>query len=243
MEATEYAVKKNFDILITIDGDGQFDTHDIPKLLDPILKKEADFVTGNRFNSGHDIKNMPKLKQWGNKKMSKLISSIILDKYQDVSCGFRVYSKEALLNLNLNGGFTYTHEVFLNLAFKKIKIKEIPINVTYFAKRKSRIANNIFKYTFNTSKIIINSVIKYKPLKIFGRISSFLLIINLPISLILTIRYILIGVLSPYKAFGIISFLLILLAIFLLIVGIILENISKLQINIDKILYHERKKQ
>jgi len=70
---------------------------------------ESRFVSGNRFRTadGKLVRPdyMSKIKFWGNQRMSDLISFITGKRYDDVSCGFRAYSKEALMRLNLTGKF------------------------------------------------------------------------------------------------------------------------------------------
>ncbi|MBU1177535.1 glycosyltransferase family 2 protein, partial [Patescibacteria group bacterium] len=150
----DYALEEKANIVVNIDADGQFDPSDISKLINPILKNQADFVTASRFIDNNFIPKMSKTKFWGNKKVACLISWLVKKKFYDVSCGFRAYNKEALLNLNLFGQFTYVQEVFLDLSFKGLRIKEIPIKVKYFSGRKSRIFKGVFHYAFNTLKII-----------------------------------------------------------------------------------------
>ncbi|MHA1279992.1 MAG: glycosyltransferase family 2 protein [Candidatus Helarchaeota archaeon] len=141
----ERALDLGADVMVNIDADGQFSPSEIPKLVKPILSHEADFVVGDRFvcENGELKKpqNMPARKFWGNKLVSQLISMLTENNYNDVSCGFRAYSWEALLQLNLSGKFTYTQETFIDLANKGLIIKTVPVNVKYFPERKSRIAS------------------------------------------------------------------------------------------------------
>jgi len=135
--------------MVTVDGDGQFPTSEIPKLIEPILNKEADFVTASRFLREEDYpENISMTRLWGNKQVARIISLLVGRKFYDVSCGFRAYSKEALLNLNLFGQFTYTQEVFIDLAMKGLVIKEVPIQgIRYFKGRTKR--SRVFKGAFN----------------------------------------------------------------------------------------------
>ena len=94
----ENALKRKADILVNIDGDGQFNPNDIPKLISPILDKEADFVTATRFSDGKLIGNMPFVKKIGNKMFTSLTSKLVGQKFTDTQCGFRAYSREAALN-------------------------------------------------------------------------------------------------------------------------------------------------
>jgi succinate dehydrogenase hydrophobic anchor subunit len=124
-----------------------------------------------------------------------------------------------------------------------MKMMEIPVRVRYFKNRQSRIARNLFHYAWQTVKIIFKSVIYYRPLRAFGILSFFLLIIGLPIMIILGIRYLLTDTITPHKALGIISLVLVIMSFVSFVVGMILQLLSRIQMNIDKILYHERKNQ
>ena len=77
------------DVIVTLDADGQFDPEDIPKLIDPILRGQADFVTASRFLDPALVPEMPAAKRWGNDFMARWISSIALGR----SKGLGRYSK------------------------------------------------------------------------------------------------------------------------------------------------------
>ena len=117
------ALKMGADVVVNIDGDGQFNSKDIPKLIKPITTKKADFVTASRFKDDNLVPKMPAIKKWGNRRIARLISLLTGKRFYDVSCGFRAYSKETALRMNLFGKFTYTQETFLDLAFKNLRIR------------------------------------------------------------------------------------------------------------------------
>ncbi len=166
--AVNEAINQNVDIMVNIDSDGQFDPADIPKLVAPILTGQADFVTASRFVNDYQIK-MPIMKKWGNFQIARLVSWLTKQKIHDASCGFRAYTRKALLNLNLIGDFTYTHEVILTLAFRKLTIYEIPINVRGTREfGQSRVASSLFKYAYRSLLIILRCLRDYKPLLTFG---------------------------------------------------------------------------
>ncbi len=162
------AAELGADLVVTVDSDGQFDVNDIPKLLAPILAGEADFVTASRFLDPELVPEMPGAKRWGNDVIARWISAITKQTYRDVSCGFRAYSRNAFLRLNLLGSFTYTHEVFLTLAFADVPIKEIPVKVRGVREHgKSRVASNLFRYAHRTASIILKTYRDYRPLHFF----------------------------------------------------------------------------
>lgn len=164
----EFALKKRADIVVTVDGDGQFDLNSIPNLIEPIVQGHADMVTASRFMDDSYIpEGISDIKLWGNRRMAHLISGLTGQRFFDVSCGFRAYSKNCLLNLNLFGKFTYTQETFLDLTYKGFRIAEVPTHVKYFQGRKSRVAGSILRYATNTSKIIFRVYRDYYPLRFF----------------------------------------------------------------------------
>ena len=168
--ALAYGIESGADLIVSIDSDGQFDPADIPALVQPVVSGEADFATASRFKDPALIPEMPWLKLWGNRMMSRLISRLAGQTFYDVSCGMRCYSRRAMLQLHLLARFTYTQEVFLNLAFKQMKIVEVPIRVRGVREfGKSRVANNLWRYGFRTAQIIFRSYRDYHPLAFFRR--------------------------------------------------------------------------
>jgi len=72
----DYALGQDFDIMVNIDGDGQFSSSDIVKLIDPIVKDKTDFTTASRFTNSYSVPNMPRVKRWGNWLIALLISKL-----------------------------------------------------------------------------------------------------------------------------------------------------------------------
>ncbi|MGI6423160.1 MAG: glycosyltransferase family 2 protein [Candidatus Dojkabacteria bacterium] len=238
--AVSYALEEEIDILVSIDADRQFDSSEIPNIIRPVLKGEADMVVGNRFGNGIP-ENMPKNKYWGNVQMSRIISLLTGYKFVDVSCGFRAYSREALLRLNLFGSFTYTQESILDMAFKGLRIVEVPVSVIYFKERKSRVASNVFKYGFRTLKIIINTLKNYKPFLFFGGMGAIFVTLGLIMEIFLGIYFLNTGDFTPFKFIGFIGFGFLIFGLLLLIVGLLANMINRVRENQERILYELKK--
>ena len=234
--AVQYALENEADILVSIDADRQFNSEQIPEIIQPILKDKADMVTGNRFEDGMP-KDMPKSKYWGNTQMSRLISIISGQKFRDVSCGFRAYNREALLRLNLFGAFTYTQETILDMVFKGLRIVEFPVDVIYFKDRKSRVAGSIVKYAFRTSQIILTTLKDYKPMLFFGGMGGISMSIGLLFEIFLFVHYLISGAFSPYKSFGFIGLGFLIFGLLLLVVGLLADMFNRVRINQERILY------
>jgi len=238
--AVQYALEHNTDILVSIDADRQFNSKQIPEIIQPILKDNADMVTGNRFSKGMP-ENMPKTKYWGNRQMSRLISLISGQKFVDVSCGYRAYNREALLRLNLFGAFTYTQETILDMVYKGLRVVEFPVDIKYFKNRKSRVAGSIINYTFRTSKIILKTLRDYKPMLFFGGMGGVNMLIGLVFEIFMFTHYFLVGKFTPYKAFGFIGLGFIIFGLLLVIVGLLADMFNRVRINQERIIYELKK--
>lgn len=238
--ALQYALENKADILVGIDADRQFDPSEIPTILQPILAKRADMVIGNRFTLGMPA-SMPTLKYWGNKKVAQLVSYVSGQTFQDVSCGFRAYSREALLRLNIFAEFTYTHETILSLAYQGLRIVEHPITVKYDPQRKSRVAASILNYAMQTSKIVLRVMLDYRPIRVFGVLGALFVLIGIGFELFLLGHYILTHSFSPYKATGFIGLGFIVFGMLVLIIALIADMLNRLRINQDRVLYELKK--
>lgn len=234
--AIKYAIKTNADILVSMDADGQFDVNEIDLLLEPLIKEKADFCLGIRFSDGKP-ENMPRIKFWGNKQVNKIVSFVSKTKIQDASCGFRAYSKDTLLSLNLDGSFTYTHETILDLLNKGFKVEQVPITVFYFENRVSRVANSIFVYGAKTSIIIFKSLKDYKPLQFFLTIALIIFAGSLFFGGWALIHWIINDTLTPYKSFGIIGISLLGMSLLVTIFSFLADMLGRIRRNQEKILY------
>ncbi len=176
----ERAMRRGADIMVNIDGDGQFNPDDIRKLIQPLLKDEADFVTCSRFSDPALRPTMPIVKYYGNKIVTKMINWICGGtKFTDVSCGFRAFNREAAYRLTLFGRYTYTQECFIDLFSKGLRMTEVPLKVRGVREfGKSRIASSIFKYATNSFPIILRAMRDIQPLKFFGGIAMMLLMMG-----------------------------------------------------------------
>lgn len=172
--AVERALENGADIMVNMDADGQFDPNDIPKIIGPILAKQVDIVSADRFGE-EEVKNMPFVKNFLNQVAARIIGWFMNAPIKDLTCGYRAYNRESLLRLNLLGDFTYTQETIIDALGKNLKITWVPVEVTYFADRKSKMTKSIVKYIKNSTRLILKAVRDVRPMKFFG-IPGFILI-------------------------------------------------------------------
>lgn len=240
--AVEYAVEHKYDLMVNIDGDRQFNPGDIPKLVMPVLQGRADMVTASRFVDLAFTPEMPRVKLIGNHMMSYLISRLVRQRFKDVSCGFRCYSRESLLRLNLHGAFTYTQETFLDFCAKSLRITEVPIAVVYFPDRQSRVAGSIFKYAVSTAKIIFRGYRDYFPLRFFWGISAVFGLLALALATVFFGHYLYTGLFSGYLFSGFSAAFFFVTAMVFFVLGVVTDMLDRIRSNQDRILYLLKKK-
>lgn len=237
----ETSLSNGADILVNIDADGQFNPDDIPLLISPIVENKVDFVTASRFKDPTLLPDMPPAKIWGNKMMSIIISQITGKKFYDVSCGFRAYSREAALRLNLWGDFTYTQESFIDLRIKGMRVEEIPLKIRGEREHgKSRVASNLFRYANRSARIILHSYRDYWPLKFFGFLSLLCMTPGIILILFLLTHRIISGSFSPHIWAGFTGSAMIAFGFMIFIVGLIGEMLKRIRLNQEMLLYYQK---
>jgi len=236
------ALESGADIMVNIDADGQFDPRDMTQLIAPIAEGRFDFVTASRFKDKTLQPDIPRIKLWGNRFVSRLVSWIIGQRFSDVSCGYRAYSRDILLKLNLFGYFTYTQETFIDLAFKNAVIGEIPLKIRGTRQHgKSKMASNLFRYGYNSFKIMFRAFRDYRPLRLFLLASVCVLSLGVASGAFLLVHYLSTGYFSPHKWAGFVSGFFLILSLLFFIVGIILDMFVRMRKNQEEMLYLLRK--
>lgn len=223
--AVERALDNGADIMCNMDADGQFDPKDIEKIIAPILNNEADMVSATRFGN-KKAKDMPKAKYYLNLIAAKIIGSFMNYPIDDLTCGFRAYSRETMIRLNIIPGFTYTQETIIDAIGKNLKLEWIPVEVTYFAGRKSRVVKSIFNYVNNSGKIILEAVRDVRPMKFFGWPAFLMLLISLGFFIYFLVLYFSDFKITPHRNFLFASITLLVVGIQFLIFAFIADMIK-----------------
>ncbi|MBP7217089.1 MAG: glycosyltransferase family 2 protein [Candidatus Omnitrophica bacterium] len=125
----EFALKNNFDAVITMDGDGQHLADDIPSFLTKAQTSASQIFIGNRMLTP---KNMPRMRLLTNAAMSWFISKIIRQTIPDSQCGFRLIKREALAKIKLTThNYETESELLIKAARLGITIESVPIKTIY----------------------------------------------------------------------------------------------------------------
>lgn len=124
-----YAKKKNYDILVTFDADGQHKSDDLPRVLTPVLKKKKDVVIGTRWSNK---RNAPLLRLLVNKFANIATFLLCGVMTSDSQSGLRVFSKKAIDKIKLQtDGMEVSSEIFKEIKRNRLRFGEIPIEPLY----------------------------------------------------------------------------------------------------------------
>ena len=158
------AKELDIDILVTFDGDGQHRTEDISKIIEPILKGEADIVIGSRFLN--DDSTVPDYRKIGIKTITGLTNIVTKKKITDSQSGFRAYNKKAIQEITPSDyGMGVSTEILIKADKKSLKITEVPIIILYNGDTST---HNPVSHGFSVILSTIKFISVEHPLKFYG---------------------------------------------------------------------------
>ncbi|MBN1871225.1 MAG: glycosyltransferase family 2 protein [Candidatus Omnitrophica bacterium] len=135
-EGFKHVVKKGFDAVIVMDGDGQHLVEDIGNFVDRIEATKADMIIGNRMT---DVASMPEERKHTNRFMSGLISWLAGQDVPDSQSGYRLIKSEVLRKIKLeSSNYEIESEMIVKAARAGFRIESVPIKTVYQG-QKSRI--------------------------------------------------------------------------------------------------------
>jgi glycosyltransferase involved in cell wall biosynthesis len=240
----EQAMRRGADVIVNIDGDGQFNPADIPELIQPIIDDRADFVTCSRFADPNLRPQMPAVKYFGNLAVTRIINWVCGGtSFTDVSCGFRAFNREAAYRLTLFGRYTYCQETFIDLFAKGTRIVEVPLKVRGVREHgRSRVAHSVVKYAWNSLPIILRAMRDIQPLKFFGGIATFFGLLGLLSGGFVSGWYLWYHRTTPYQSLIVISGILVVLSFVLAVLALLADMLGRQRRITEELLYLTRKR-
>ncbi len=159
------ALVRGADIVVNTDGDNHYDQSRIAELVTPILEGRADLTIGSRKVA--ELEHMP----FWNKHLNRFGSWVFtkwsgMPKY-DVSTGFRGYSKEAALRLQVYSLHTYVHTTLLSAMDQRLAVLEVPIKARQVT-RQSRLIKSVPSHVWKAGENIVRNIVLFRPLRFFG---------------------------------------------------------------------------
>ncbi|MDP3941942.1 MAG: glycosyltransferase family 2 protein [bacterium] len=165
------ALRYDADIIVNTDADNQYYQQDIPKLIRPILEGNADIVIGDRQTS--TITHFSKAKKGFQRLGSATVRFLSGTKVPDAVSGFRAYSREAALHLNIITDFSYAIETIIQAKYKRLSITSVKIR-TNDPTRKSRLFKNTFQHMRQSAATLLRVYTMYQPFRVFFAIGLLL---------------------------------------------------------------------
>lgn len=237
MAGLDACLREGADIIVNTDADNQYCGEDIEKLVKPILEGKADIVIGERpiDDTEHFSPLKKKLQHIGSWTVRVASKSDI----PDAPSGFRAYSRDAAMRLNVVNEYTYTLETIVQAGHEKMAMTSVPIR-TNAELRASRLFSSMFGYIKKSMVTIIRSFMMYKPLRFFGGIGAALFLVGF----VLGIRYLVFlfsGSAGGHVQSLILASTLLMMGTMTIIIGLQADIIAANRKILEDIQYHVRK--
>jgi glycosyltransferase involved in cell wall biosynthesis len=167
MAGIDASLKHGADFIVNTDADNQYSGTEIPKLLEPLLRGEADMVIGDRNIA--ELQHM----SWQKRQLQRLGSWVVRQvsstSVPDTTSGFRAYTRDAALRMTIVSEFSYTLESIIQAGKRRMAIAHVPI-ATNPRTRESRLFDSLFGYIKRSAATIVRIYAMYEPLKVFSYI-------------------------------------------------------------------------
>jgi glycosyltransferase involved in cell wall biosynthesis len=157
-------LKAGADFIVNTDADNQYNGRDIPRLLEPLLRGDADICIGDRNIA--EVRHM----SWRKRQLQRLGSWVVRQvsntTVPDTTSGFRAYTRDAALRMMIVSEFSYTLESIIQAGKKRMAIAHVPVE-TNARTRESRLFDSVFSYVKRSGATIVRIYAMYEPLKVF----------------------------------------------------------------------------
>lgn len=171
-----YCLRLGADIIVNTDGDNQYPSEDIPRLIQPLIEKKADMVIADR--QVHRIAYFSPAKKLLQKVGTWTLNKAANTEVPDAPSGFRAYSRETALRLNVVTRFSYAMETLIQAGNSGVGIASVPITVNPKT-RESRLFNSSAEHIIKSGSAIFRAFVMYRPYMLFLPVGSMLFLVGL----------------------------------------------------------------
>ncbi len=169
-------LRRGADIVVNTDADDQYDARDLPLLVAPILRGEADVVVGDR-----GVEQLAHF-SWIKKKLQRFGSYVVRvasrTTIPDTTSGYRALSRRAILQLSVHSGYTYTHETLIQAGRKDLPVVSVRVRVNPVT-RPSRLFRSIPRYVARSGATIFRIYLVYDGFRAFATLAALSLVLGL----------------------------------------------------------------
>ncbi len=246
MAGIDACLRNGADIIVNTDADNQYCGEDIEKLVRPILEGKSDIVIGERpiDETEHFSPLKKKLQHFG----SYVVRVASKTDIPDAPSGFRAFSREAAMHLNVMNNYTYTLETIVQAGRTSMAIDSVKIR-TNGELRKSRLFHSMFGYVKRSMLTIVRAFLMYRPLTFFSILGMIPFVAGFAIGIRFLV-YLFMGTGGGHVQSLIFASTLLLLGFMTFILGLqadIIANNRKLlediQYRVRRLDYHEEEKE
>ncbi|MCD7726161.1 MAG: glycosyltransferase family 2 protein [Clostridiales bacterium] len=237
MAGIDACLRHGADIIVNTDADNQYCGEDIETIIRPILDGRADVVIGERpiDETEHFSPVKKKLQHLGSWVVRKASHTNI----PDAPSGFRAYSREAAMHLNVVNDYTYTLETIVQAGRSKMAIMSVPIR-TNPELRTSRLFHSMWGYVKKSMLTILRAFMWYKPLYCFTMVALVPFLIGLGISVRFLIYYFN-GTGNGHIQSLILACTLLIIGFITFVIGLLADLIAANRKILEDVQYHVRK--
>ena len=223
MAGLEACLRAGADIIVNTDADNQYCADDIPTLIQPIVRKQADIVIGQRPIWETEHFSVPKkiLQKFG----SWIVQLASNTDVPDAPSGFRAFSRTAAMQVNVFNNYTYTLETIIQAGQRGMSVVSVPIR-TNPQLRRSRLVRSIPSYVFRSAITILRIFILYKPLRFFTWLGTVPLILGGALGLRWLLLFFLVDATRSRAPSLILAAVLVLIGVQLFLFGLIADLLS-----------------
>ena len=238
MAGIDASLRRGADFIVNTDADNQYAGRDIPRLLEPLLRGDADIVVGDR-----NIRDLASM-SWPRKLLQRLgswaVRQVSATKVPDTTSGFRAYTRDAALRMTIVSDFSYTLESLIQAGKQRMAVTHVPVG-TNPRTRPSRLFDSVLSYIKRSTATIVRIYTMYEPLKVFTYIGTTIFLAGFAISVRFLYYY-----LFTFESAGkvqslILSAVLMILGFQVVLIGLVADVISGTRKLLEDLLYRVRR--
>ncbi|GIW39724.1 MAG: glycosyl transferase [Candidatus Binatia bacterium] len=237
MAGIDACLRLGADVIVNTDADNQYSGADIQKLVRPILLGQAEMVVGDRDPRNVRHFGLPKrlLQHYGSWVVRQLSGTDI----PDATSGFRAFSRDAALRLNVMSDFTYTLETLIQAGKKKLPVTHVPV-ASRPVRRSSKLFQSTWSYVKRSASTILRIYAMYEPLKVFSYIGGALVLVGSAIGARF-VYYYAIGEGGGHVQSLLLTTILVIIGFFTILVGMMADLIGGNRALLEDVLYRLRR--
>jgi glycosyltransferase involved in cell wall biosynthesis len=213
------------DIYVMVDGDGTYPAASAHKLLEPVLRNEADMAVGSRLSPSSQS-SFRLMNRFGNYLFRWLTRAIFQAHIEDMLSGYRVFNRSLVKQLPLlSGGFEIETELTIKALERGYRVIEIPVDLS----RRPEGSRSKIRHV-RDGLIILNMIFSlardYKPFTVFGTIGAFLILAGFVPGIIVILEFLRTG-LVPRLPSAVLAVGLVLSGLVVAMVGLVLHTVAR----------------